>query len=165
MMTTTIMIIIIQTKLNLNYVNQELKLDLFTLPSSYTLCHCIAQDAAMGAGIATLFVKKYPGIRLAVQTARPRIGDVIPFSHPTDKQIHNVLNLITKAQSWKLPSRDNFEKTIQTLKEYCVQNNIKQLGMPLLGAGLDRLDWGLSSKFIQDVFHDVDIEICVCRID
>jgi len=39
----------------------------------------------------------------------------------------------------------------------------KKLAIPLIGAGLGKLDWNESSQFIQQVFSDnMDIEILVC---
>ena len=35
--------------------------------------------------------------------------------------------------------------------------------MPLIGCGLDRLQWEKVSEIVQEVFKDIDIEIVVCR--
>jgi hypothetical protein len=35
--------------------------------------------------------------------------------------------------------------------------------MPIIGCGLDRLQWDKVSEIIKDVFKDTDIEILVCK--
>lgn len=42
---------------------REEKMNLFEVGADYALAHCIALDCAMGAGIATQFVKRYPKMR------------------------------------------------------------------------------------------------------
>ena len=35
--------------------------------------------------------------------------------------------------------------------------------MPIIGCGLDKLQWDKVSKIIKEIFEDTDIEILVCR--
>lgn len=35
--------------------------------------------------------------------------------------------------------------------------------MPVIGCGLDRLNWNDVSEQIKDVFADMDVEILVCK--
>ena len=46
---------------------------------------------------------------------------------------------------------------------YCKTYNIKKVAMPLIGCGLDRLQWDRVSAMIKEIFADEDIEILVCR--
>ena len=43
-----------------------------------------------------------------------------------------------------------------------INNNIKQIAMPMIGCGLDRLNWIRVSYIIQKIFSETDIEIVVC---
>ena len=52
-------------------------------------------------------------------------------------------------------------KMKETLKNMCIVNNVKELSMPKIGCGLDRLDWNIVRVYIQKVFADTDIEISV----
>lgn len=144
-----------------NYMNySEITQDLFQLPTHYVLAHCIATDARMGAGIAVEFVKRYKGMRPKLQSMPIKIGDVILYKKNSSS--HQVLNLITKESSYGKPTRESFNQTILRLKEVAIEENIKHIGMPLIGSGLDRLNWDDSRKWIQEVFQDTDIEIVVC---
>lgn len=134
---------------------KEIKQDLFLLPNKYVLAHCIAADAKMGAGIAVQFVKRYKGLRPKLQSMHLQVGNVVFCK--------GVLNLITKEISYGKPTRASFNQTIVNLREVAIKENIKHIGMPLIGSGLDRLDWDDSSRWIQEVFKETDIEIVVCR--
>ena len=48
----------------------EQKGSVFTLGMRYTLVHCIAQDAMMGAGIARKFREKYPDMQRYIRSKR-----------------------------------------------------------------------------------------------
>ena len=143
-------------------IYREMKRDLFELPVNYSLAHCIATDAIMGAGIAVQFVRRYTGLRSTLQSMNLKIGDVILYKK--DNSTNQVINLITKQSSYGKPTRKTFNETILNLKEVAIENNIKRIGMPLIGSGLDRLDWEESRTWIKEVFKDTDIEIIVCML-
>lgn len=135
--------------------------DLFDSAPDYAFAHCIAADAGMGAGIALTFRRYYPEMSGAVLNAEPAIGDAIRYVGPDDRVIYN---LITKGESAQLPERSDFEAALRTLKEALIAHHEKKLAIPLIGAGIDRLDWRESAPFIQELFADTDIEIMVCRL-
>lgn len=49
------------------------------------------------------------------------------------------------------------------MKALCQSENIHKIAMPIIGCGLDRLEWDKVSRIIKDVFQEEDIEILVCR--
>ena len=51
------------------------------------------------------------------------------------------------------------------MKQICLNNNIDKIAMPLIGCGIDGLDWKRVSLIVQDIFTDTEIDIWVCRID
>ena len=136
---------------------QEKKQDLFQT-TGYALGHCISQDAAMGAGIAKIFRSKYPNMPAHVKSKGANVGDVVTY--PTSSGY--IFNLITKKRYYHKPTYETFRQSIESLKDEVVRLNVKKLAVPLLGAGLDRLDWNKNKAIIQEVFHDVDVEILVC---
>ena len=48
-------------------------------------------------------------------------------------------------------------------KRFDMKNNIKKIAMPVIGCGLDRLNWADVSEQIKSVFTDTDVEILVCK--
>ena len=52
---------------------------------------------------------------------------------------------------------------LEIMKMMATENGVKKIAMPIIGCGLDRLQWDKVSKIIQEVFEDTDIEILVCK--
>ena len=132
--------------------------DLFTVPKSYHLAHCIASDLAMGAGIAVPMQKKFH-LRGSLRNFELGGGSL---KHPTCVKVYRVFNLITKAKSSGNPTLNSLKKSLDIMKEMVVKYDIKQLAMPKIGCGLDRLHWGSVRKHLIDTFEGVDVEILVC---
>ena len=47
---------------------------------------------------------------------------------------------------------------------YFLSENIHKIAMPIIGCGLDGLEWDRVSRIIKDVFRGEDIELLVCRL-
>lgn len=139
---------------------QEVSQDLFEVEMNYAVAHCISRDCKMGAGIALIFRNKYPNMPEHILWKKLKIGDAVLYKGE-DRRL--IFNLITKEKYWNKPTKDTFKRSIENLKEEMEVNNVKKLAIPLLGAGLDRLDWNENSETIQRIFQDTDVEILVCR--
>jgi hypothetical protein len=50
-----------------------------------------------------------------------------------------------------------------TMKHIAEQLDIKKIAMPVIGCGLDRLNWDVVKYYIRQVFADTDIEILICK--
>ena len=145
----------------MNYL--EKKQDLFSVPEEYYLAHCISADFALGAGIAIAFDKKFD-MRMKLKKAYPN------FLYAYNKAnmqgacllIDNVLNLVTKAKYYQKPTYATLYIALCHMRDTCQINNIKQIAMPAIGCGLDRLDWAKVSDMIKTIFKSTDIEILVC---
>jgi O-acetyl-ADP-ribose deacetylase (regulator of RNase III) len=49
------------------------------------------------------------------------------------------------------------------MKFIATQSGITKIAMPIIGCGLDRLQWDRVSEIIKEVFKNTDIEILVCK--
>ena len=131
--------------------------DLFTVPQGYYLAHCISADFALGAGIAKAFDSVY-NMRFKLFKSYPnyvfRGGDAI--------LIDNVFNLVTKAKGFQRPSYEFLRESLEMMREQIEFLDITKLAIPMLGCGLDRLQWTQVEHIIKDVFADMDINIVVC---
>ena len=74
-----------------------------------------------------------------------------------------VFNLITKEKYWQKPTYKTMQGALEIMKMMATENGVKKIAMPIIGCGLDRLQWDKVSKIIQEVFEDTDIEILVCK--
>ena len=144
-------------------VYQEQRMDLFAVPNNYYLVQCISADLVMGKGIAVEFNKrfnmknclraKYPNYLSTFQT-KHIVGDCILEGR--------VFNLITKTLYYYKPTYASITAALSKMRQLCVANNVEFIAMPLIGCGLDRLDWKRVSEIIKDIFSDLDITILVC---
>lgn len=142
--------------------------DLFSVDQNYYLAHCISADFALGAGIAVQFNKRFD-MKNKLKRCYPNyIGY---YDAQVSKGISGsciiegkVLNLITKRNYWNKPTYKSLEDALLNMKHICKIHNIKKIAMPLIGCGLDRLEWYKVSALVKRLFSDTDIEILVCKL-
>ena len=134
--------------------------DLFTMPQGYYLAHCISADFALGAGIAKIFDNVY-NMRFKLFRNYPdyeySCGDAL--------LIDNVFNLVTKKKCWHKPTYDSLKESLEMMKEQLDFLGATKLAVPMLGCGLDRLQWAQVENIIKDVFADTDVDIVVCVLE
>ena len=142
--------------------------DLFSVPDDYYLAHCISADFGMGKGIVVEFNKRF-------NLKNTLISNYPDFLERYDENIHfqkkngccikegRILNLITKRNYWNKPTYQTIRASLKSMKDICISKDIKKVAMPLIGCGLDRLEWDKVSEIIKSVFSDTDIEILVCK--
>lgn len=133
--------------------------DLFTAPENYTIAHCVAFDFKLGAGIALQFRRRYPEMIPYLHENKTEWPGVVHYIANDGRQIYNI---VTKAESHHKPTRENFEKALVVLRDTCVKDGVTHLAIPLIGAGLDRLEWAPTEVYINEIFKDTDIHIAVC---
>lgn len=139
---------------------KEINGDLFESDEKYTLVHCISADCAMGAGIAKTFDDRMPKMKkLLKRTIRE--NNMQGYFAILYQGERNVMNLITKERYWHKPTYSSLKASLLNAKNIAIRNNIKYLAMPVIGCGLDRLQWSKVSVMIKEVFADTDIEIVV----
>lgn len=135
---------------------EEKKMNLFDVPESYYLAHCISADYALGAGIAVEFNKRF-----GLTEKLKKVGTGV---YPEVILIGRVFNLVTKQRYLHKPTLQSLTETLYKMKQLCLEENIKYLAMPRIGCGLDRLNWVEVRERIKEVFSDTDIEIFVCYL-
>lgn len=144
-------------------VYNEVRGDLFAVPQGYYLAHCISGDYALGAGIAKKFDEVY-NMRFKLHK-NYAIADGKKFDHVGRALlVDNVFNLVTKQRCFHKPTYDDLYETLVDMREQCEEFDITKLAMPLIGCGLDKLEWEQVKDIIEDVFGETDIEILICRL-
>lgn len=147
-------------------VYNEKIMDLFSVPDEYYLAHCISADFGMGKGIVIEFnnrfnmkrklKSKYPNY-LKEYSEENRCGDCILDGR--------VLNLITKERYYQKPTYKSLEQSLQAMKNICLHRKVQKIAMPMIGCGLDKLEWDRVSQIIKNIFGDTDMEILICRLN
>lgn len=143
---------------------KEEKRNLFEVPDEYALAHCISLDCEMGAGIAVEFQKRFNLRNVVRVRSNGVIGECVTYANFDNNNRLVVFNLMTKKLYWHKPTYESLGKTLISMREECQRLDIKNVAMPKIGCGLDRLQWGKVREMIQDTFKDMDIEILVCKL-
>lgn len=137
--------------------------DLFQIPQGYYLAHCISGDYALGAGIAAIFDDVYD-MRYKLHKFFP-IPEGERYANVGEALlVDNVFNLVTKARCFHKPTYESLYTTLCEMHNQCLDLSISKLAMPMIGCGLDRLEWDKVYRLIEDVFYDLDIEIVICKL-
>jgi len=139
-------------------IYNEKKIDLFSVPNHYCLAHCISSDFAMGKGIAVEFVKRFSMKAKLMAKYKQNTWGGRGYSIYID----GVFNLVTKQYYFNKPTYNTISEAIRDMKNFAVSAGIKRIAMPMIGCGLDRLDWKKVSEIIKAEFCCTDIEILVC---
>jgi len=135
----------------------EVQRDLFSVPHGYYFAHCISGDFALGAGIAVKFNELY-NMRKKLKNTVDYIPDNCAIL------IDNVFNLVTKRKCYHKPTYASLRESLEDMIETIETLEIEKIAMPMIGCGLDKLDWDIVKEIIEDVFEDIDIEILVCYL-
>lgn len=69
--------------------------------------------------------------------------------------------MITKALSRQKPALYQMILAIQSLRTLCLQHKVTKLAMPLIGCGLDCLDWNDVRPALERAFRDTNIDVVV----
>lgn len=140
---------------------REQQQDLFLVPAEYYLVHCISADFAMGKGIAVSFNQHF-NMKKLLQTQYPDyLSKWRKSGQLADCLLEGrVFNLVTKERYFHKPTYQSMQQALEMLRRLCGPG--QKLAMPLIGCGLDGLQWELVRRQVQAVFADTDTEILVC---
>ena len=144
-------------------IYKEKRKDLFAVPGNYYLAHCISADFGMGQGIVVEFNKRFD-MKRKLQTKYPGYLNQYTYKRTGGDCLleGRVFNLITKERYYHKPTIITMRLALEKMKQICLENNIKNIAMPVIGCGLDRLNWNEVSEQIKSVFADTNVEILVC---
>ena len=142
---------------------KEVQGDLFQQLGKQSIAHCVSADMHMNGGVAKVFREKLGRKRdllnqvCDISRTRSPIGSVATLNHKGKF----IFYMITKPIYWKYPTMESLKECLVTLKQLCVQYDVKKLAMPRIGCGLDRLKWQEVSKELDSVFGETDIQVTV----
>jgi len=135
---------------------KEVDGDLFTAPKEWSLAHCVATDMRMGSGIAVNFRQTFKNVGdLLDQGAR--VGHIAVLEH----EGRYIYYLVTKKYSTDKPRFEDLVSSLQKMRDHCAEHEVKNLAMPRIGCGLDRLEWREVKPKIEELFSGLDISITI----
>jgi hypothetical protein len=137
--------------------------DLLQLKGS--LAHCVSSDFKMSRGVALEISHKYPAMkRMSPDTPSPHlIGKTMGYKIPGQEKW--IFNIVTKEKYTDKPTYEDFIKAIASLKEQVTRLKITRLNMPMIGCGIDRLNWQYVRDILERAFSDTDCTLMVTTRD
>lgn len=142
-------------------IYKEVVRDLFSVPQGYYLAHCISADYALGAGIAKIFNEVY-NMRHKLHRDYGQFDGDEAVGHAL--LVENVFNLVTKEGCYMKPTYDTLREALIDMKEQCEEMELLRVAMPLIGCGLDGLEWDKVKEIIKETFDNTDIKILICKL-
>ncbi|CAF0738797.1 unnamed protein product [Brachionus calyciflorus] len=143
-----------------NLCFELIKGDLFSVNSDVSLAHCVSEDFKMSKGIATEFKKRFGNVdELLKQGAKT--GGCAYIKHEN----RYVFYLITKKLFYFKPYYSALDKALKELCKLCLRLNVSKLAMPMVGTGLDQLEWSLVSRIIDDAFFKSNIQLFIYKFE
>ncbi|KAI6659337.1 O-acetyl-ADP-ribose deacetylase 1 isoform X1 [Oopsacas minuta] len=130
--------------------------DLFSCPATASMGHCVSRDLHMGKGIAVIFKKKFGGVA-ALKAQNKEIGEC---SVLLDNSRY-IYYLITKEKYNYKPKLASLRQAVCAMRDHCVLNDVKELCLPKIGCGLDRLVWKDVKQILIDTFKETNIQLSV----
>ena len=130
------------------------------LEANEPIVHCISSDCTLGAGIAKTITQKY-GTKGKLYPYRIQIMSKFRNEGGFAVRTGNVINLVTKEHYYDKPTYHTLTQALEGLRNLLNQYNIKNISMPAIGCGLDRLNLEEVKKIINEVFSDTDINITI----
>ena len=137
--------------------------DMFEMQSLCSLAHCISSDSKMSQGLAKEFVRRFP-VLVSLRRMQLKIGTAVSVGE-TGRFLYN---LVTKKRYFNKPSVGNLKSSLLSMRFHAEQFGIRTINVPMLGAGLDGLDfYGHVLPVIKEVFQEstVNINIHFLRVE
>ena len=102
--------------------------------------YCVSSDLKMSAGIATQLVRLYPELeKLRPHYRNLKAGSLI--AHFSSQNGNWIYNLVTKNRHYDKPTYYNLRKSLCRMKTHTLMYGIKEINLPQIGCGLDKLEW------------------------
>jgi hypothetical protein len=132
-------------------------MDLFNRPKEESFAHCVNEDFTMSTGFALQVKETHKCRANELKAQKKTVGECAYLKY--DK--FYMFFLITKQFYHEKPTYQSLEKSLIDLLRQCKTLKVNIIGMPRIGAGLDLLDWNITSKIINKVYQLSNIQINV----
>ena len=73
--------------------------------------------------------------------------------------------MVTKKYYNHKPYYACVENSLKALLKLCQELNINKLAMPMIATGLDKLDWELVSRIIDEVFSKSNVDLTIYKFE
>ncbi|XP_070497857.1 ADP-ribose glycohydrolase OARD1-like [Chironomus tepperi] len=126
-----------------------------------SLAHCVGADFRMGAGIAVKFRDLFGQVDY-LKSQNVEVGGcgVIKVTNP-DRYIYY---LVTKESSFENDSTyEAMKNSLIAMRDHMLANNVRNVAMPQIGSGLDRMEWDRVVALLHNVFGKYDLDVTIYK--
>ena len=120
--------------------------------------HWVSSDLAMSAGIATQFVRLHPELAKLGPNYRT-LKAAFLIAHFSSQNGNWIYNLVTKNSHYDKPTYYNLRKSLCRMKSHMLTYEIKEINLPQIGCGLDKLEWARVFSIILCLFANTGIRV------
>ena len=132
--------------------------DLMHFPGS--IAHCVSSDFQMSKGIAKQIRDAYPALQPTLKSIEtPQVGASVSMHIPSQNK--SIFNLVTKTQYFNKPSYYDLTRSLRCMKKQLIEQGIKQIALPKIGCGLDKLRENTVFNIIFEIFRKTDIKVFI----
>lgn len=124
--------------------------------SNDNLGHCVSRDYKMGAGIAVEFKKRFGRVETLRKQQTPVGGCSV-----LNVNGRYIFYLVTKERYFERPTYPNLIESLKSMRDFCRENNVTSVSLPMIGCGLDRLKWSEVKKILINLFQDENMHITI----
>ncbi|KAI5723056.1 hypothetical protein M8J76_000568 [Diaphorina citri] len=142
-----------------NQMIQEVQGDIMAAPVEYSLGIGVSEDFRMPTGLPAQFRNEFRRLDTLLDQ-NCKVGDVAILSLTATPPRH-IFYLITKKLSPSRPTLKALRSCLAQVRKECERLGVRNLALPQLGAGQDRLDWREVRPVLDSVFERSDIHVLV----
>ena len=135
---------------------RELTGDLFCCSPTASLAHCVSRDMHMGKGIAVLFKKEFGRVD-DLKAQSKEVGECAVLQYES----RCIFYLVTKDKFFHKPKLTALKQCVVAMRKECVSNGVKELCLPKIGCGLDKLKWPDVREVLLDAFKDTGVQLSI----
>ena len=120
-----------------------------------------SSDFAHHTGLAAAVTRNYPALQnlhKMTPTGPPPGSLIAYFDHSTKKFIYN---LVTKRKFFHRSNYDTLQMSLLAMKSHMERNNIREIAIPRLGSGYDKLHWPTVFSLIYQIFSNSNVQIVI----
>lgn len=132
----------------------EIKGNIFD--SKNSIIHFISADLKMETSFSIFFKMMFGGLS-ELQTQNLGVGDCGIL----ERNNRYILYPILKYNSWNYADFKDFEKSMNKLKEICLDKNIKEISISNFEGKIDKFEWEQVKMTIAKTFNDTNIKVAV----
>lgn len=124
------------------------------------LVHCISSDKQMSQGFAAQIDDKFHSKHYLHNKEKFK-GEI--FIQPIYKN-KTLFHLVTKQNFFDTPLIEDIKNCLIKLKDFCIQNDTKELHMPKICCGLDKQNFEEIKTLIEKIFQETHLQIYIHRL-